>query len=125
MVVLNSSYSCKGIKQSEKDNFPALSKDPDTMDWTKTSRAGMRTQQLPSAVREKWRSKDKCLHCGSDGHFIKDCPICPYVRKQPAEKKKVSYSTKSAKLKSKQNDENKMLEEDNSEDASETKSLKE
>ena len=44
IVMLDSSYSRKGMKQSKKDSLLALSKDPDTMDWTKTSRAGIRTQ---------------------------------------------------------------------------------
>ena len=126
MIVLNSSYSHKDMKQSEKkNNLPAVRENPDVMDWTKTFRVGTRTQRPSNAVREKWRSENKCLYYGSGEHFIRDCSICFYVKKQPAEKKKISRLTKSAKLKSKQNDVNETSEEDSSESASETKSLKE
>ena len=126
MIMLNSSYSHKDMKQSEKkDNLSAVRENSDVIDWTKTFRAGMRTQRSPNAVREKWRSENKYLHYESSEHFIRDCPTYFYVKKQPAEKKKISRLTKSAKLKSKQNDVNETSEKDNSENTSETKSLKE
>ena len=81
--------------------------------------------RLSSAVREKWRSENKCLHCGSDEHFIKDCSTCFYIRKRLGEKKKATHSVKSSKSKSKRNDESEMSEEDGDEEVSESESLKE
>ena len=42
--MLDSSYSHKDMKQSEKkDNLPAVRENSDVMDWTKTSHIEMRT----------------------------------------------------------------------------------
>jgi hypothetical protein len=111
MVILDSSYKNGKKAEKRKDSPPPAREDPDAMEWSKTAHAGTKPQRPRDATKEKWRREGKCLSCGSDEHFIKDCPTGPYAKKQPSGKK-TPRTAKSSKTRSRRNDEDNTTEED-------------
>ena len=66
------------------------------MDWLPTEPATVVTsavqarcaQWVPLEVLEKRKVDRRCLQCGKEGYFVRDCPLLPAIRQQPRQKKK-------------------------------------
>lgn len=82
--------------ETKKENCDALDEDK-YVKWTMQrvgihkvrggsySQVNLSTEQIASLQRELFGAGNKCFRCGSDKHFVKDCPTRATSRTQEAE----------------------------------------
>ena len=82
----------------------------DSMDWepSTTTAAVVRTQRaqwVSKEVLEKRKNARRCIRCGEDGHFIRECELLPAMR--PKQEKRTTAAIATATVEDESSEESK------------------
>lgn len=94
---LEALWKKKQANKSYRTTVPEVETVPaDDMDWSPTDPTtvvtsavrAQRAQWVPPEVLEKRKADRRCLRCGKEGHFVRDCPLLPAIRERSRQVKR-------------------------------------